>query len=278
MASATVLAVRLRPVQDRHAGAALGQRLRGRLSEAGRPADDDGLLPRDLHLAPFPKSARFVKQPSRRHFSVRLSGGRIGTLACMATSGTRALAGVAAAAVALGVTQLVAAFVGPQRRFPHRGRVDGHRPHAGPGQGMGDSDVRHGRQTLPDDRGAGGDRRHRRGRRAMGDAPRSRSAARRSCWPGSPDARRCCPARARRSSTSCPPSIGTVCGVAVLRLLTSGRFTDGADEPDEADEADRRPDPRSAAVADDARDFSPRARVAGVGGRRAVPAEDVGRR
>ena len=50
------LALRLRPVKHRHAGAALGQRLCGRLAEPGRPADDDGLLPRDLHLASLSKN------------------------------------------------------------------------------------------------------------------------------------------------------------------------------------------------------------------------------
>ena len=152
------LALRLRPVQDRHAGPTLGQRLCGRLAEPRRPADDDGLLTRDLHLAPFPKSARFVKQPSRRHLSVRLSGRRIGTLACMASSGARAMAGIAAAAVALGVTQLLAAFVGPECRLPHRGRVVGHRPHARAGQGMGDHHVRHGRQARAVGARARGDR------------------------------------------------------------------------------------------------------------------------
>ena len=166
------LALRLRPVQHRHAGAALGQRLCGRLAEARRPADDDGLLARDLHLAPFPKSARFVKQPSRCHFSVRLSGGRMGSLASMAASGTRAMAGIAAAAVALGVTQLLAAFVGPaaDSRTAVGSAVIDLTP--GPGQGMGDPDVRHGRQARAVGAGAGGDRRHRRGRRLDGDAPR----------------------------------------------------------------------------------------------------------
>ncbi len=35
-----------------------------------------------------------------------------------------------------------------------------------------------------------------------------------------------------------PTVVGTVCGVAVLRLLTSGRFTDGSDGSDEPDEPD----------------------------------------
>ena len=47
-----LLAVRVGPVQHRHAGTPLGQRLSGRTPEARCPADDDGLLPGDLHLAP----------------------------------------------------------------------------------------------------------------------------------------------------------------------------------------------------------------------------------
>ncbi len=35
-----------------------------------------------------------------------------------------------------------------------------------------------------------------------------------------------------------PTVVGTACGVAVLRLLTSGRFTDEPDQPDEPDEPD----------------------------------------
>ena len=60
-----VLAVRLRPVQDRDTRATLGQRLGGGLAEARRAADDDGLLPGDLHLAPFPKCGQTVKQQER---------------------------------------------------------------------------------------------------------------------------------------------------------------------------------------------------------------------
>ena len=173
--------------------------------EARRPADDDGLLPRDLHLAPFPKSARFVKQAIRRHFSVRLSGGRIGTLGrAWRPVAPGAMAGVAAAAVALGVTQLVAAFVRPgaDSRTAVGSTVIDLTP--GPVKEWAITDVRHGRQALPDAHGAGGDRRRRRGRRVDGRRAAFRSAARRSSWPGSPDARRCCRARARRSSTSSP--------------------------------------------------------------------------
>ena len=47
-----LLAVRVGPVQHRHAGTPLGQRLSGRTPEARCPADDDGLLPGDIHLAP----------------------------------------------------------------------------------------------------------------------------------------------------------------------------------------------------------------------------------
>ena len=49
------LALGLRPVQDGHAGATLGQRLGGCLAEPGRPADDDGLLPAISIWLPFQK-------------------------------------------------------------------------------------------------------------------------------------------------------------------------------------------------------------------------------
>ena len=52
----------LRPVQHRDARATLGQRLRGRPSEARRSTDDDGLLALDLHLAPFQRLRWTAKQ------------------------------------------------------------------------------------------------------------------------------------------------------------------------------------------------------------------------
>ena len=158
-------------------------------------------------------------------------------MASMAARDTRAMAGVAAAAVALGVTQLLAAFVGPEADA--RTAVGSAVIDLTPGpvkefviQTFGTADklvlsvlvlaviALVAALTA-----------------TVGDAPRTRSEARRSSWPGWPDVRRCCRARARRSVDIVPTVIGTACGVAVLRLLTSDRFTDESDEPDEPDGA-----------------------------------------
>ena len=146
----------------------------------------------------------------------------------MAARDTKAMAGVAAAAVALGVTQLLAAFVGPEA--DSRTAVGSTVIDLTPGpvkewaiQTFGTADklvlsvlVLAVIAVIAAVTGT------------VGDAPRSRSAARRSSSPGWPDVRRCCPARGRRWWTSCPRVVGTACGVVVLRLLTSGRFTDDA--------------------------------------------------
>jgi DMSO/TMAO reductase YedYZ molybdopterin-dependent catalytic subunit len=155
----------------------------------------------------------------------------------MATSGTRAMAGVAAAAVALGVTQLVAAFVGPAS--DSRTAVGSTVVDLTPGPvkewaitAFGTADKLF--LTL------------------MVLAVIAVVAAVAASW----ETRRvpvgsavivmagvagCAAVLSRAGSTIVdivPTAIGTVCGVVVLRLLTSGRFTDGADEPGEADEAD----------------------------------------
>ena len=164
-----LLALRLRPVQDRHARATLGQQLGGRLAEARRPADDDGLLPGDLHLAPFPKSARFVKQPSRRHFSVRLSGGADRYLGLHGRrAAPRAMAGIAAAAVRSASPSCWRLFVGPQAdsRTAVGSSVIDLTP--GPVKEWAIHDVRHRRQARAVGSRAGGHRRHRRGRRLDG--------------------------------------------------------------------------------------------------------------
>ena len=226
------LALRLRPVEHRHAGPPLGQRLGGGLAEPGRPADDDGLLSRDLHLAPFPKSARFVKQPSRCHFSVRLSGRRIGSLAGMASSTRhRAMAGIAAAAVALGVTQLAGRCSSARRptaRTAVGSAVIDLTP--GPVKEWAITDVRHGRQARAVGAGARGDRGHRRGRR---DRWETRRAADRQRGDRPRRGRRmrggAVPRTARRSSTCADRRRHRVRG-RVLRLLTSGRFADATDE------------------------------------------------
>ena len=72
-----------------------------------------------------------------------------------------------------------------------------------------------------------------------------------------------------------PTVVGTVCGVAVLRLLTSGRFTDEPAEP--AEPTIRRARSRSAAVAGDA-GTAHRGRGHRRGRRRAVAGQNVGGR
>ena len=120
----------------------------------------------------------------------------------------------------------------PAGRFPHRGRVGGHRPHARPGEGMGDHDIRHRRQARAVGARAGGDRGHRRGRRLGGERAASRSAAPRSCWPAWPGAAAVLSRRTGdRSSTSCPLSSAPCAASRCCALLTSGRFTDEPDDP-----------------------------------------------
>ena len=57
-----LLAVRVGPVQHRHAGTPLGQRLSGRTPEARCPADDDGLLPGDRNIV----APEHLDNPGRR--------------------------------------------------------------------------------------------------------------------------------------------------------------------------------------------------------------------
>ena len=151
---------------------------------------------------------------------------------------TRMLAGIAAAAVALGVTQLLAVAFGPQADA--RTAVGSAVIDLTPGpvkewaiQTFGTAD----KLVLSIAR-ARRDRAHRRGDRDDGRRVVFRSAAPRSSLPGSPGVRRCSLAPGRRWSTSCPRSSAPLCGVAVLRLLTSGRFTDRPDEPDIPEDAD----------------------------------------
>ena len=150
----------------------------------------------------------------------------------MAARDTRAMAGIAAAAVALGVTQLLAVFFGPEADA--RTAVGSAVIDLTPGpvkewaiQTFGTADklvlsvlvlvviaviaavtATMGDAPCPDRQRRD---RSRRGRRVCGGAV-SRAG--------------------RRWSTSCPRSSAPLCGVAVLRLLTSGRFTDEPDEPD----------------------------------------------
>ncbi len=153
----------------------------------------------------------------------------------MAASDTRALAGVAAAAVSLGVTQLVAAFVGP--KADARTAVGSSVIDLTPGpvkewaiQTFGTADKLFLTVVIL--------------------AVIAVIAAITARW----ETRRFpigsaaivlagvvgCVAVLSRAGASLvdivPTVVGTVCGVAVLRLLTSGRFTD-ADEPDESDES-----------------------------------------
>ena len=73
----------------------------------------------------------------------------VGTLADMASAGTSRMgSGIAAAAVALGVTQLLAAPFGPAADARTAVGLGRHRPDPRPGQGMGDPDLRHRRQAV----------------------------------------------------------------------------------------------------------------------------------
>ena len=71
-----------------------------------------------------------------------------------------------------------------------------------------------------------------------------------------------------------PTVVGTVCGVLVLRLLTSGRFTD---EPDARPHDSDAPRSRSAGIAGDAW-TAQRGRAHRRDRRRAVAATDIGER
>ena len=155
----------------------------------------------------------------------------------MATRGTKAMAGVAAAAVALGVTQLLAAFVGPEADA--RTAIGSTVIDLTPGpvkewaiQTFGTAD----KLVLS----------------VLVLVVIAVIAALTARW----ETRRfpigsaaivlagvagCAAVLSRAGATVVdivPTLTGTVCGVAVLRLLTSGRFTDGPDKVDEADSPD----------------------------------------
>ncbi len=92
----------------------------------------------------------------------------------MTARSAKAMAGIAAAAVALGVTAAAGRPVQPRGRFPHGGRVGGHQPDPGLAQGVGDPDLRHRRQARPVHSRDRCDRDHRRRRRRAGDSPPAR--------------------------------------------------------------------------------------------------------
>ena len=171
----------------------------------------------------------------------------MGSLAGMAARDTRAMAGIAAAAVALGVTQLLAAFVGPASDA--RTAVGSAVIDLTPGpvkefviQTFGTAD----KLVLS----------------VLVLVVIAVIAAITARW----ETRRvpigsaaivlagvagCAAVLSRAGATPVdivPTVVGTVCGVLVLRLLTSGRFTDEPDEPDEPDVGDESgevPDPDS---------------------------------
>ena len=161
----------------------------------------------------------------------------MGSLAGMAARDTRAMAGIAAAAVALGVTQLLAAFVGPASDA--RTAVGSAVIDLTPGpvkefviQTFGTAD----KLVLS----------------VLVLVVIAVIAAITARW----ETRRvpigsaaivlagvagCAAVLSRAGATPVdivPTVVGTVCGVLVLRLLTSGRFTDEPDEPDEPDVGD----------------------------------------
>ena len=154
----------------------------------------------------------------------------MGSLAGMAARDTRAMAGIAAAAVALGVTQLLAAFVGPASDA--RTAVGSAVIDLTPGpvkefviQTFGTAD----KLVLS----------------VLVLVVIAVIAAITARW----ETRRvpigsaaivlagvagCAAVLSREGATPVdivPTVVGTVCGVLVLRLLTSGRFTDEPDEP-----------------------------------------------
>ena len=135
----------------------------------------------------------------------------MGSLAGMAARDTRAMAGIAAAAVALGVTQLLAAFVGPASDA--RTAVGSAVIDLTPGAvkefviqtfGTADKLVLSVLVLVVIAVIAAITARWRRAGR--------RSGVRRSSSPGSPDVRQCCHARVRRQWTSCPPSSARCAG------------------------------------------------------------------
>ena len=155
----------------------------------------------------------------------------------MAASDARSMAGIAAAAVALGVTQLLAAFVGPEADA--RTAVGSAVIDLTPGpvkewaiQTFGTAD----KLVLS----------------VLVLAVIAIIAAVTASW----ETRRvpigsaaivlagvagCAAVLSREGATIVdivPTVVGTCCGVAVLRLLTSGRFTDEPDQPDASDTAD----------------------------------------
>ena len=145
---------------------------------------------------------------------------------------TRMLAGIAAAAVALGVTQLLAVAFGPQADA--RTAIGSTIIDLTPGpvkewaiQTFGTAD-----KLFLTILVLGVIALDRRGDRDDGRRVGFRSAAPRSASPGSWGVRRCSRAQGATMVDIVPTVVGTVCGVAVLRLLTSGRFTD-APEPTE---------------------------------------------
>ena len=152
------------------------------------------------------------------------------------------MAGIAAAAVALGVTQLVAAFVGPQS--DSRTAIGSSVIDLTPGPvkewaittfGTADKLVLSVLvlAVIAVIAAVAGSM----------ERPRVPIGSAAIVPPGWPDARRCCPAVGNCRWTSSPPSSAPCAGSSVLRLLTSGRFTDGPAEPAEPDDV-RRARPR----------------------------------
>ena len=122
---------------------------------------------------------------------------------------------------------------------PYRRRLGRHRPDARAGQGVGDPDLRHGRQAGAVDHRAGGDRR---GRRSHGTGRRGGTVGqhRDRRLPVSRVARRCSHARARRGWTSCRRSGRDRLrrrGAAAAHLGTVHRRARG--RPDDPDSPDR---------------------------------------
>ncbi|MGZ6778317.1 MAG: molybdopterin-dependent oxidoreductase [Mycobacterium sp.] len=152
----------------------------------------------------------------------------------MASSGMRAAAGVAAAAIALGVTQLVAAFVGPHA--DSRTAVGSAVIDLTPGPAKEWAITTFGTAdklmlsvlvlaVIAVIAAVGGSLERRR-------VPIGSAAIVLAGVAG------CAAVLSRPDATATdvvPTVIGTVCGVAVLRLLTSGRFTDGNREAEEDD-------------------------------------------
>ena len=155
----------------------------------------------------------------------------------MAARDTRAMAGIAAAAVALGVTLLLAAFVGPEAdaRTAIGSAVIDLTP--GPVKewaiqtfGMADKLVLSVLVLVVIAVIAALTARWETRRFPIGSAAIVLAGV-----------AGCAAVLSRAGATVLdivPTLIGTVCGVAVLRLLTSGRFTDEADEADDPDSPD----------------------------------------